>query len=212
LVIAGTDGYTAKQTDIDSAVIVAVLAARRRQGGHSVLDPRVQATVRVLEGIFKKSYPINQSPDSRLGLAYGRYPGDVYYGGNPWFLITADYARFYYRLAKSLQDGATFRVTEHNLAFSREALQASQDQLQAGLQITPVHPLHAALIAKFIEKGERIMRRLQRHTPADGQLYEQLDKKSGEPVSSPGIPGIGWAHASMINAILARGQLSPSPL
>ncbi len=50
----------------------------RVRGPHSVLDPKIHATVSKLENLFREIYPMNR--DLRLGLAYGRYLGDVYYG------------------------------------------------------------------------------------------------------------------------------------
>jgi glucoamylase len=199
LVIVATDGYTAKKTDLDSAVIIAVIEADREHPGHSVLDDRVQATVAVLEDLFRRNYPINARAD--VGLAYGRYQGDIYYGGNPWFLITAYYAELYYRLAARLERGASLPVTKRNLAFVRALL--SEGAVRADTVIRPGEALHRRLIARSIEKADSIMRRFQLHTPADGQIYEQFDKKTGRPASSRGI---GWGHAAFLSAARARAR------
>ena len=197
LVIVATDGYTAKKTDLDSAVIIAVIEADRQGPAHSVLDDRVQATVAVLEDLFRRTYPINARTDA--GLAYGRYQGDIYYGGNPWFLITAYYAEFYYRLATRLKDGS-LAVTKRNLGFVRGLV---GDAVAVDTAIRPGEPLHGALVRRSIERGDAIMRRFQLHTPADGQIYEQFDKQTGAPASSRGI---GWGHAALLSATLARAR------
>ncbi|MBX3021756.1 MAG: hypothetical protein KF799_08785 [Bdellovibrionales bacterium] len=200
LQITRTDGYTAKKTDLDSAVVVAVMEAGRSAGAHSVLDDRVQATVAKLEALFRQSFPINARAD--LGLGYGRYQGDVYYGGNPWYLVTAYYAEFYYRLARRLQEGAPFQVTPRNisfLAFSRIA-----PTVQAGQILVAGAAAHKSLIEDLIAKGDLILQRFQLHTPSDGQLYEQFDKTSGKPASSRGI---GWSHAAFLRALFERQKL-----
>ncbi|HWM86366.1 MAG TPA: glycoside hydrolase family 15 protein [Kofleriaceae bacterium] len=201
LVIVATDGYTAKKTDLDSAVVVAVMEADRDAPAHSVLDDRVQATVAVLEDLFRRTYPINARRD--VGLGYGRYQGDVYYGGNPWFLITAYYAELYYRLARRLQEGSELAVTKRNLEFVR-GLAGRDTQLKPGSAIRPGDPLHRELIARSIEKGDSILRRFQLHTPEGGQIYEQFDKKTGRPASSPGI---GWGHSAFLSAAMERARL-----
>ncbi len=45
------------------------------------------------------------------------------------------------------------------------------------------------------------MQRLRRQTPADGQLYEQIDKVTGGPCSARGL---AWSHAAFISAALSR--------
>lgn len=204
LVIVATDGYTAKKTDLDSAIIVAVMEADRDGPRHSVLDDRVHATVAVLENLFRSTYPINARDD--VGLGYGRYQGDVYYGGNPWFLITAYYAEFHYRLARKLEQGADFRVTKRNLDFVRSiAGDGERTVLEPGTVLHPGDTSHRELIARLVRKGDSILRRFRLHTPADGQIYEQFDKNSGKPTSSPGI---GWGHSAFLSAALERSRLS----
>ncbi len=204
LAIAATDGYTAKKTDLDAEVIVAVVDADRDSPAHSVLDDRVQASVGVLEELFRTSYPINRRGD--VGLGYGRYAGDVYYGGNPWVFITADFATFYYRLAARLQEGASLGVTARNAAFLRSALpESTWTQLKPGMALSPGAALQRQAIAAFTGKADRIMARLQLSTPADGQMYEQIDKHTGRPASSRGI---GWSHAAFLEAVYERARLA----
>ncbi len=203
LVIVATDGYTAKKTDLDSAVVVAVMEADRDRPGHSVLDDRVQATVAVLEHLFRASYPINARDD--VGLGYGRYQGDIYYGGNPWFLITAYYAQFYYRLARKLQEGQGLAVTKRNLDFLRAIVRGEAGAaLAPGASFRPGDERHRRLIAWLVAKGDSILRRFQLHTPASGEIYEQFDKVTGAPVSSAGI---GWGHSAFLSAALERARL-----
>jgi glucoamylase len=202
LAIVATDGFTAKNTDLDSEVIVAVVDADRAGVAQSVLDDRVQATVAVLEDLFRTSFPINRRAD--VGLGYGRYRGDTYYGGNAWVFITADFATFYYRLARRLKEGASLKVSSLNIAFLRAALPAaSSGWLKEGIA-APRSSLHRAAIEAFALKGDRILERLRVSTPADGQMYEQIDKRTGAPASSRGI---GWSHAAFLTAVYEREQL-----
>ena len=198
LAIEKTDGYTKKQSDLDSAVIVAVVESGRETGAHSIMDDRVHGTVSALEDLFRATYPINK--DNSLGLAYGRYLGDVYYGGNPWPLITAYYAQFYYRMARIMAGGVAFQVSPKNFKFAAELYPA----LAKDNGIYKIGSIeHTAIMAACLRKGGQILARIRKHTPDDGQLYEQIDKVSGKPVSSRGI---GWAHASLIAAALERNH------
>lgn len=199
-VIVATDGWTAKQTDLDSAVIMAVVEAGRASGPHSVLDDRVHATVQVLEDLFRSLYPINARAD--VGLAYGRYKGDVYYGGNAFYFITAPFAEFFYQLGARLHAGATLTVTARNLKFVRAHLPAPFE-VQIGQTLLASDSRHAAFARAMRQEGERILARLRLHTPSDGELSEQFDKTSGQPVSARGI---GWSHSSLLSAFFTRAQ------
>jgi glucoamylase len=202
LAIAATDGFTAKKTDLDSEVIVAVVDADRAGDAQSVLDDRVQATVAVLEDLFRTSFPINRQTD--LGLAYGRYRGDTYYGGNAFVFITADFATFYYRLARRLKEGENLTISRRNMALLRAVLPATDTEwLREGIA-APGSALHDAAIKAFAHKADRILERIRLSTPADGQMYEQINKRTGLPASSRGT---GWSHAAFLTAVYEREQL-----
>lgn len=93
--ILPTGPRSTKERDI--AVILSVLHSRGRGPTHSVRDPRMHATLAVLEAFFDADYPINRG--TRPGPAMGRYPGDVYYSGGAWYLATLGSAEFCFRAA-----------------------------------------------------------------------------------------------------------------
>ena len=56
-------------------------------------------TISTFATIFCNEYTINQN-DNKIGvpgILLGRYPGDVYAGGNPWQLLTAVLAKTFYQ-------------------------------------------------------------------------------------------------------------------
>lgn len=201
LAIEKTDGYTKKQSDLDSAVVLAVIESDRLTGPHSVADDRVMATIHALEKLFLETYPLNRN--ATLGLGYGRYRGDVYYGGNPWYLITAYYAQYYYRLARVISD-QDFHLSPQNLEFVRDLLPAQTPERLSEKQVwAKASAPHNDFILACVKKADRILARLRSVTPHDGQLYEQFDKVNGKPLSSRGI---GWAHSAFIAASLERSR------
>ena len=122
------DGYYRSRTGVvggvpekalDVSVILGVLHAGRKEGTHSVLDPKAQATLTALEELFDAEYAINRRRPSELGPAMGRYANDAYYGGNPWYLATLAAAEFYFKLATALQSGAEMPTTSENERFRR---------------------------------------------------------------------------------------------
>ena len=81
---------------LDSATCLAILHARRDHGPFALTAPRSRATVAALESLFARLYPINAT---RSVPAIGRFAGDVYFDGNPWYPTTLGFAELHYRIA-----------------------------------------------------------------------------------------------------------------
>jgi glucoamylase len=92
---------------LDMANILGVLHANLPDGAHSIHDPRVFATLQALEAQAAEDYPINRNRAPGLGLALGRFRGDVYGTAGPWYLTSFAAAEFRYRLAAADPDRAT---------------------------------------------------------------------------------------------------------
>ena len=58
---------------------------------------------------FAALYPINRGRDVP---AIGRWDGDVYFGGNPWFPTTLGFAELHYRIAARTGEAAAFARAE----------------------------------------------------------------------------------------------------
>jgi len=116
------DAY-AKESGLDTTVILGILYGHRGDGYMELKNEKVLATAKVLVNTFKNLYSINEDSDSNLAPALGRYPEDTYDGyrtdgeGNPWFLITAAFADYAYRIG-NLKMGDAFlnRVKKHTAA------------------------------------------------------------------------------------------------
>jgi glucoamylase len=185
-VVAGETGK-----DLDFAVILGVLHAGRREGAHSVLDTRVQATLTILEELFEAEYAINSDRPAGRGPAMGRYANDTYYSGGAYFFMTLGAAEFYFKLAKALRSGATMALTEENKRF-RECLGAAEGAAQGNL-----------LAAAAIRRGDAIMRTVRAFTPAGGDLSEQFDRTTGAETSAKHL---SWSYAAFITAAASRAQ------
>lgn len=95
-----------KTLELDSAVLLAVLMGSTEDSVFTPDNTYIKNTVAALKEQFQMLFPINQQHQG--ALLFGRYPGDTYDGyhndglGNPWFLLTAAMAEYYYTLANSL--------------------------------------------------------------------------------------------------------------
>lgn len=82
----------------------AVIHAFSSFEAYSITDLKVAKTIQTLGLAFCNEYPINQQDNKNNipGVLIGRYPGDVYAGGNPWQLLTAVAAKTFYQGATSM--------------------------------------------------------------------------------------------------------------
>jgi glucoamylase len=177
--------------DLDIAVVLAVLHAGRTGVRHSVLDPRAQATLTVLEELFETEYAINRGRPRARGPAMGRYAHDRYYSGGAWYFATLAAAEFYFRLAQALASGAEMALVPANARF-RQRLGAAESAVDGD------EPARLAL-----ERGDAIMRTVQAFTPESGELSEQFDQTTGAQSSAKHL---SWSYAAFITTAARRAQ------
>lgn len=188
---SGTGGRQSDHEGLDTAVILAVLHAGRSDGTHSVLDPRVQATLTALEELFEHAYAINRALPPGRAAAMGRYPDDRYYSGGAYFFSTLAAAEFYFRLASALRSGAALAATEENQRFRQRLHEATG-------AVAGEPPAALAL-----RRGEAFLRTVQAFTPPGGELAEQFDRTTGAPASARQLT---WSYAAFITAVASRAQ------
>jgi glucoamylase len=133
------------------------------------------------------------------GAAIGRFTDDTYFGGNPWYLTTAAFAEFHYRLARELERRGSFALTERNIAFFSGLLPAQE--VRAGARIRMDGPSGRALSKGLLAKGDRFMATLRLYAGSEGELSEQFDRAAGVPVSAYDL---SWSYASFLSAADAR--------
>ncbi|TAL65912.1 MAG: glucoamylase, partial [Legionella sp.] len=96
-----------KNLELDSAIILGILINPQSSGEFSPQHDYVKNTVHALYEEFMSMFPINQQTSG--AILFGRYPGDTYDGyqtnseGNPWFILTATMAEYYFTLADQLK-------------------------------------------------------------------------------------------------------------
>ena len=192
------DGYYRSRTGVaggvpekalDISVILGLLHAGRKEGTHSVLDPKAQATLAALENLFDAEYAINRNRPPERGPAMGRYANDAYYGGNPWYLATLAAAEFYFRLAIALKSGDSMPETRENEPFRRRLIAADGVRRKSDFA------------AAALERGDTFMRTVRTYTRANGDLSEQFDRTTGAQASAKPL---AWSYAAFITAAANR--------
>jgi glucoamylase len=78
---------------VDAGTVLAILHAGRREGPLAMGAPRTRATVAALERGFA-GWPVSTCG----AVAMGRWAGDDFAGGNPWYPVTLGCAELHYRI------------------------------------------------------------------------------------------------------------------
>lgn len=180
--------------ELDFATILATIHAAREDGAHSVLDPRVMATLARLEELFATAYSINRSRAE--GPAMGRYAGDRYFSGGAYYFSTLGAAEFYYALAEAALRGE-FPVTADNKEFLAR-LSAGDGSLAL---VSPAQNHRKRRFAALLRRGDQFMATVAAYTPASGELSEQFDQATGAQTSAKSL---AWSHAALITAFARR--------
>ncbi len=184
------------EKELDFATILAVIHAARGEGAHSVLDPRVMATLARLEELFDASYAINRGRAETRGPAMGRYAGDRYFSGGAYYFSTLGAAEFYYALAEAAA-GAEVPVTTDNKEFLLRLGPAENS-----LALPPPAPEYRKRrFEALLRRGDQFMATVAAYTPAGGDLSEQFDQATGVQTSAKSLT---WSHASLITAFARR--------
>jgi glucoamylase len=191
-----------KTSQLDTAVILAVLASDREEGVLSPLSDKILSTALAIENSFASVYQINS--DKSVGTAIGRYAEDYYYGGNPWFLTTSGFAQLHYRVARLLKSRNSYFLTPLSVAFFASTLPESErSKLSAGMDVLAEPNMKAQLLQALITKGDGFLKRVQKHMDAAGNMSEQYRRDSGLMLSANDLT---WSYAAFIEAGLERKQ------
>jgi glucoamylase len=188
----------AQPRSLDISVVLAVVQTGRRAGSHSVVDPKMLATITALEHLFERQYLINRTRPADCAPALGRYADDSYFSGGAYYFSTLGAAQFYFLLARAAAEGAQVLVTPDSRATLAALLGASAQSLAEGALTAE---LHARLAEAALRRGDMFLAMARRYTPASRELSEQFDQNDGAPNSAKNL---SWSYACFITAYAAR--------
>jgi len=196
---------------MDSSVIIAIInSADAQDTAFSIKDDRFMSSLYKMKNTFSGIYSINSRfPD--MGTAIGRYPEDRYDGystgklGNPWFITTAAFASYYYKLAKALKKDGSIKVTKRNREFLNQALTLTMTGhfLQVNQVLGSNDSIFSLLLEGLIKSGDSYVERIRFHAHSDGSLSEQMNRETGY---MQGAEHLTWSYSSFINVYLNRQE------
>jgi glucoamylase len=212
------DGLTYKNSNLDTAVVLAALHAQ--SPGDDFFAPTsdpVLATAARLAASFDSLFPINGTktdPDGgALGTAIGRYPEDRYSGqaggweGNGWVLCTLAMAELDYRAANEWRRRGQLTITDRNKAFFLSLAPERFGSLQPGQVLTASDAAFTDILQALRTAGDRQLRRVKYHAFADGSLSEQMNRYTGFMQSARDLT---WNYAAVLSTLAERTPTPPA--
>ncbi|GJE97645.1 glycoside hydrolase family 15 protein [Phanerochaete sordida] len=161
------------------------------------------SNLKVYVDSFRSIYNINAGWQANAPVAVGRYPEDIYYDGNPWYLTTFAVAEQLYDALIVWKAQGSLTVSATSLAFFR--------QFQSGVQpgtYSASTPTYGTLVEAVASFADGFLTKNAEYTPAGGALSEQYNKTTGAQTSAADLT---WSYAAALTAFAARGGFaSPS--
>ncbi|KAK3398628.1 Six-hairpin glycosidase-like protein [Sordaria brevicollis] len=173
--------------------------------------PKVLSTFKVLVDTFRNPslYPINSGIPKSKGVALGRYPEDIYYTGNPWYLITLGAAELLYNAVARWEKQGYVSVDKTSEAFFKTIypLARAGQTYRAWPLLNSLSPFSAILRA--VENyADSFVGVVQKYTPSSGSLAEQFLKTApGTPTSADNLT---WSFAAFLSMNHRRERQVPT--
>ncbi|KAI0850178.1 carbohydrate-binding module family 20 protein [Daldinia vernicosa] len=156
---------------------------------------------KVVVDSFRDIYSLNSGIPSGSAVAVGRYPEDVYYNGNPWYLLTLAAAEQLYDALYVWQTTGSITVTSTSLAFFQDLVSG----VSAGTYESGTDTYTSIYNAVFLY-ADGFFNIVSQYADSSGGLAEQYDRNSGTPLSAKDLT---WSYASFLTAAARRAGVIP---
>lgn len=150
---------------------------------------------------FRSIYAINSGIPEGTAVAVGRYPEDVYYSGNPWYLCTFAAAEQLYDAVYQWKELGSINITSTSLAFFQDLYADAA----VGTYASSTSDF-TAVVDAVMAYADGYMLVAQNYTPQSGVLSEQFSKTDGTPTSAVNLT---WSYAAFLTAFNARSGIVP---
>ncbi|KAF8895604.1 glycoside hydrolase family 15 protein [Infundibulicybe gibba] len=159
------------------------------------------SNLKVYVDSFRAIYPINNGIPASQAIATGRYPEDVYYGGNPWYITTAAVAEQLYDAHIVWKAQGSLKITDISLPF----FQQFSPSVTTGTYASSSTSFQSIVTGvKIFADGFLAMN--AKYTPSNGALAEQYHRSTGAPLSARDLT---WSYASALTVFAARKGVVP---
>lgn len=160
------------------------------------------ANHKVTTDSFRSVFAINSGIAEGLAVAVGRYPEDVYQGGNPWYLANLAAAEQLYDALYQWSKNGSLTITTTSLAFFRDLSSSVATGTYASSSST-----YTTLTAAIKTYADGYMSIVEQYTPSGGGLAEQFSRTNGTPLSATDLT---WSYAAFLTAAARRNGQVPA--
>ncbi|KAL9098350.1 MAG: hypothetical protein Q9163_005980 [Psora crenata] len=165
-------------------------------------SPRALANHKAVTDSFRTIYGINSGIAEGSAVAVGRYPEDVFMGGNPWYLATLAAAEQLYDALYQWDKQGTIEVTDASLPFFKDLYPTATTATYA----SSTEPYSA--ITKAVKAyADGFVSIVQKYTPTNSSLAEEFSRNEGTPASAVDLT---WSYASFLTAVARRNGQVPA--
>ncbi|KAI2792381.1 Glucoamylase [Penicillium oxalicum] len=162
---------------------------------------RALANHKVYVDSFRSIYKINAGLAEGSAANVGRYPEDVYQGGNPWYLATLGASELLYDALYQWDRLGKLEVSETSLSFFKD--------FDATVKIGS-YPRNSKTFKSLTQSikayADGFIQLVQQYTPSNGSLAEQYDRNTATPLSANDLT---WSFASFLTATQRRDAVVP---
>ncbi|KAF7977563.1 hypothetical protein HWV62_3364 [Athelia sp. TMB] len=159
---------------------------------------RALANLLVYVNSFRTVYALNSGVANNVAVATGRYPEDVYQGGNPWYLCTLAVAEQLYDALHTWSSIGSLSITSTSLPFFKTFLSSAAVGTYASSTST-----YSTLTSAIQTYADGFVNIVAEYTPSNGGLAEQFSRTNGAPLSALDLT---WSYASALTAFEARNS------
>ncbi|KAL2819851.1 Six-hairpin glycosidase-like protein [Aspergillus cavernicola] len=152
---------------------------------------------------FRDLYEINSERSPDQAVAVGRYPEDVYSGGNAWFLCTLAAAEQLYDALYQWDRLGSLTITEVSLPF----FQALYPSAVPGSYPSESETYHQ-LVDSVWTYADGFMRIVKTYALNNGSLSEQFSRRDGLHLSANDL---AWSYAALLTTNRRRNAIAPPP-
>ncbi|MCJ1352052.1 MAG: hypothetical protein MMC33_002036 [Icmadophila ericetorum] len=160
------------------------------------------ANFKALTDSFRPIYAINSAAIGvGSAVAVGRYPEDIYYGGNPWYLATLACAEFLYDAVAQWNTQKSLTVDSTSISFFQDL----DSSVKAGTYASSSSEF-TTLTTAATSYADAFVSVVETYVPTNGSLSEQFNRTTGYPLSAYDLT---WSFASFVTMSQRRAGTFP---
>lgn len=164
---------------------------------------RALANHKVYTDAFRSIYTLNAGKAAGVAVAVGRYPEDVYYNGNPWYLATLAAAEQLYDALYTWNRLGALTITSTSLPFFQDLYSSA-----AAGTYSSSSAAYSAIVAAVKTYADGYVSLVETYALSNGSLPEQFDRSTGTPLSARDLT---WSYAALLTANMRRNAVVPQP-